>query len=561
MLNVGSIADFTGLNAQLNAGGFAQSRNFRVRTGTVVLGGGATAHTFILSADAGNIDVQGTIDASGSSGGTIFLAANGNVTLEPGSLLDAHATTVAVDAYGKPIDAENEAHVEIDTVSGTLNLAGGTINASVPGADAVTGQSFGGDVHFRAPLIANGEGDSIQVSSIGNIIGANSIDLEAYQAFTPNLGVIDNALVGTIQTAFAGFSGTAPSIAGLANLPVGIVHFRPGVEIDYNGDIAIEVTNDTDPNQSDVNGVGTAGWDFSTWRYNNEPGYLTVRAAGNLTVANSMSDGFTGVTSYSFVNNPANPKASYYSTQTTGPSWGFTLVSGAALGAADRRQVQNPSSLGSQGNFTSGNFTLVSDNYIRTGTGDITIAVGGNLTLGNELSTIYTAGIPTVPINPAVEYYTPDGNINPAFNPNQPFDPANNPTPNPINFPTQGGNIDISTQGSIMAVQTPQLITDWLWRQGGINPATTTFPAQPAFYTPVAWGPIFGLAAPVWLRGNGISSKIISTTGDYSFAQGIGALAGGNITINAGGSITDLSAVIASNGYQTSSTGNPTNAE
>ncbi len=93
-----------------------------------------------------------------------------------------------------------------------------------------------------------------------------------------------------------------------------------------------------------------------------------------------------------------------------------------------------------------------------------------------------------------------------------------------------------------------------------MNPATTTFPAQPAFYTPVAWGPIFGLAAPVWLRGNGISSKIISTTGDYSFAQGIGALAGGNITINAGGSITDLSAVIASNGYQTSATGNPTNA-
>ena len=48
VLNAGSIADFTALNAQLNAGGFAQSRNFRVRTGTVVVGGSATAHTFIL---------------------------------------------------------------------------------------------------------------------------------------------------------------------------------------------------------------------------------------------------------------------------------------------------------------------------------------------------------------------------------------------------------------------------------------------------------------------------------------------------------------------------------
>ena len=403
VLNAGSLADFTALNAQLNAGGFAQSRNFRVRTGTVVVGGSATAHTFILSADAGNIDVQGTIDASGSRGGTIFLAAGGNVTLEPGSLLDAHATTVAVDAYGKPIDAENEAHVEIDTVSGTLNLAGGTINVSVPGADAVTGQSFGGDVHLRAPLIANGAGDSIQVSSIGNIIGANSVDLEAYQAFTPtnvvlsgglggaNLGIIDNALVGTIQTAFAGFSGTAPSIAGLANLPAGIVHFRPGVEIDYNGDIAIDVTNDS---------TGTAGWDFSTWRYNNEPGYLTIRATGNLTVNNSLSDGFTGVTSYSLSNQTAN----YASTQTHGPSWSYTLVSGSDLAAADRRQLLSQSALAGQGNFT-----LAPDNYIRTGTGDITIAVGGNLTLGNELSTIYTAGIPTIPSNSCGRYYTPDG--------------------------------------------------------------------------------------------------------------------------------------------------------
>ena len=342
VLNAGSIADFTALNAQLNAGGFAQSRNFRVRTGTVVVGGSATSHTFILSTDAGNIDVQGTIDASGSRGGTIFLAAGGNVTLEPGSLLDAHATTVAVDVYGKPIDAENEAHVEIDTVFGTLNLAGGTINVSVPGADAVTGQSFGGDVHLRAPLIANGAGDSIQVSSIGNIFGANSVDLEAYQAFTPtnvvlsgglggaNLGIIDNALVGTIQTAFAGFSGTAPSIAGLASLPAGIVHFRPGVEIDYNGDIAIDVTNDS---------TATAGWDFSTWRYNNEPGYLTIRATGNLTVNNSLSDGFTGVTSYSLSNQTAN----YASTQTHGPSWSYTLVSGSVLAAADRRQLLSQS--------------------------------------------------------------------------------------------------------------------------------------------------------------------------------------------------------------------------
>src|SRR5271165_6225433 len=564
VLNVGSIADLTALNAlnaQLNAGGFAQSRNFRVRTGTVVLGGSATAHTFILSADAGNIDVQGTINASGSSGGTIFLAAGGSVTLEPGSLLDAHATTVAVDAYGKPIDAENEASVEIDAdaVSGTLNLGGGTINVSVPGRDSVTGLSFGGDVHLRAPLITNSTGDSLQVSSVGNIIGAKSVDLEAYQAFnlalTPNPGIINNALVSTIQKAFDEFKGVPP-ITGLANIPAVLVHFRPGVEIDFNGDIAVQVTNDDNPN--DLPGTGgtglTGGWDFSNWRPNNEPGYLTIRASGNLTVYNSLSDGFTGVTTY----NSSSQQANYISTsnvvnsivQTTGPSWGYTLVSGADLAAADRRQLLSQSALAGQGNFT-----LAPDNYIRTGTGDITIAVGGNLALGNALSTIYTAGIPTEPINPAVEYYTGEGNINPAFHPSLPFNSASNPTPNPINFPTDGGNIVITAQGSIIAVQTPQLITDWLWRQGGTNPVVS--PAQPAFYTPVAWGPIFSMRAPIF--GHIFPQRITSTTGYYSFAQGVGALGGGNITINAGGSITDLSAVIPSNGYQTSAGSNPAN--
>ena len=108
------------------------------------------------------------------------------MTLEPGSVLDAHANTVATDGYGKPIDAENEAHVEIDSVSGTLNLGNGTINVSVPGQDAVTGQNFGGDVHLSAALIANGTGDSIQVSSVGRIIGANSMTRLSF-AIVPKL--------------------------------------------------------------------------------------------------------------------------------------------------------------------------------------------------------------------------------------------------------------------------------------------------------------------------------------------------------------------------------------
>jgi filamentous hemagglutinin family protein len=538
-LNTGSFGDLTALNAELNAGGFTQSRDLRVRTGNLVIGGVATAHSFTLSADSGSIEVQGTINASGARGGMILLAANGNVTLDPGSLLDAHAASVAVDGYGKPIAAENEAHVAIETVAGTLNLAGGTINVTVPGQDAVTGQNFGGDVHLRAPLIVNSSGDSLNVSSVGTIVGATSVNLEAWQRFTPanisgGVATIDSSLVTSIQAAFAGFSGIAPAIPGLANLAANTVHFRPGVEIDYSGDVNVAVQNDA--GATDLNGPGTAGWDFSTWRFNNEPGYLTIRGAGNLTISNSMSDGFTGVSSYSL---SANGAANYASTQTPGPSWSFALVSGSDLSAADAAQVQSAAALAGRGNFT-----LVADNFIRTGTGDITVASGGDITLQNELSTIYTAGIPTKPSNTAVDYN------NPAFNPGALFHPIDNPIPNPINFPTAGGNISITAQGSITAVQTPQLITDWLWRQGGLNPATSNFFAFSApFYTPVAWGPIFGLKAPVWKSGT--PTNFTTVRGNYSFAQGVGALAGGNITINAKGTITDLSVVIPSNGYQT----------
>jgi hypothetical protein len=476
----------------------------------------------------------------GTRGGTIQLAAGGNVTLAPGSLLDAHATSVAVDGYGKPIDAENEASVEIDTRSGTLNLAGGTINVSVPGADAVTGQAFGGDVHLRAPLIVNPSGDSLQVSSIGTIIGATSVDLEAYEAFTPANGIIDASFVDSIQSAFSrsGFSGAVPPIAGLANIPAGLVHFRPGVEIDFNGDLQVAVVNDNNPN--DVSGTG--GWDFSTWRYNNEPGYLTVRASGNLTVNNSMSDGFTGVTTYSLSSQQANfkdasPNGSTISQLPSGTySWAYTLVSGADLRAADVTQVESAAELSGHGNFT-----LAEDNYIRTGTGNIIIAAGGDMTLGNALSTIYTAGFASSPGAGIAGTVT-----------------QNYAIANPINFPTNGGNIAINVQGSITAVQTPQLITDWLWRQGGENQAASSTTA--ATYTPEAWGPIFGLTGPVFLRSLAFGAtgiRIMPQNGSYSFAQGIGTLGGGNITVQAGGNITDLSVVIPSSGYQISTTGTP----
>ena len=81
------------LQTALTSGEFTQSQSIRVRTGDVTVDGTSTASSFSLATDAGSIDVSGTIDASGSTGGTIDLAAHG---ASGGNLLTADGQLLAV---------------------------------------------------------------------------------------------------------------------------------------------------------------------------------------------------------------------------------------------------------------------------------------------------------------------------------------------------------------------------------------------------------------------------------------------------------------------------------
>jgi hypothetical protein len=67
----------------------------------------------------------------------------------------------------------------------------------------------------------------------------------------------------------------AAALKGSSNLNVSVL---PGIEIDSTGDLTL----------------GSA-WDLSAWRFNGAPGILTLRAAGNLIIQQSLSDGFSGV--------------------------------------------------------------------------------------------------------------------------------------------------------------------------------------------------------------------------------------------------------------------------
>lgn len=90
--------DLNPLLTILRNAGFSEKQDLRIRSGDVTLAD-ATARSFRLSADAGSITVNGTINASGSVGGTIGLFAGRSVILDDGSLLNVHGD--ALDAAGK----------------------------------------------------------------------------------------------------------------------------------------------------------------------------------------------------------------------------------------------------------------------------------------------------------------------------------------------------------------------------------------------------------------------------------------------------------------------------
>ena len=123
-----SLPDFDGLNTRLDSGGFTQARDFEAAMGDITVDKTVTAHTVNISADTGAVTVSGTINASGSNPGSIGLNAASTLTLMGNAVLDAHASQLAVDSYGNPIDAANTAHVSLTSLS---DPAGTSLTGSI----------------------------------------------------------------------------------------------------------------------------------------------------------------------------------------------------------------------------------------------------------------------------------------------------------------------------------------------------------------------------------------------------------------------------------------------
>lgn len=525
-------------------GGFSEAVDVRVRSGDLSVAATDTvkAHQFSLEADNGKIDVAGTIDASGDKGGSIGLYASGDVTLQDGAKLWAYATKPGNNTVGTGVAA------------GTAGQGGKVMLASTSGWV---------DVQKNSEIDVHGGGNGAQDGSVllrakrndlntdvnvkpiaGAISGASEVVVEAYKKYDrTSISAADVATSGTMYSdakdfimGAAGGNANATAIKNRIDAAGAIanLHVRPGIEVDSSGDLALD-----------------AVWDLYKWRFGNEPGVLTLRAAGDLNIKQSLSDGFDSTKS-SGTNLSANQKFILAPLADTA-SWSYRLVAGADTGAANPLEVE-PLALLQNGTGslnvkvaensarTTNNGKSIADSVariitaIRTGTGDIDIAAGRNVVLQNPQTVIYTAGRPD-----SLLAGTKDSNglIQPAnFYP----DTYGLGAAASGYYPKSGGDITIRAQGDVEMTlsnnATTQLIGDWLFRRSGVD----------------AQGNI--------ASGGSISTGYANLSTSWfvyfpEFEQNIGALGGGDISVLAGRNINNLSVVIPTTGWMSGKVGDP----
>jgi len=285
----GTLADLNGLNARLNAGGVDGARTLEIGSGNVTLTGPVIAGTIDISADAGSLIVNGTLDASGTGPGRISLAAHDGLTVAAGSLLDVHETVLHTDFYGGVIAAENTGHVSLTSVAGTVAIGGGTtIDAGSP--DGVSR----GVLTLNAPRV--GANDiAVAVPQPVTLTGVTEADIVGWRNYTAGtqIGTAIAGAADTVEVAQADFNkidkaDTRPFMTALlaseasggaiardtAGLIGTTVNLRPGVAVTTTGTLV----------------VGDS--DLHTYRYGGQPGVLRLRAAGNLVFNGSLTDGF-----------------------------------------------------------------------------------------------------------------------------------------------------------------------------------------------------------------------------------------------------------------------------
>ncbi|MEW6435625.1 MAG: filamentous hemagglutinin family protein [Pseudomonadota bacterium] len=418
-LNTGGSVDLDNLADELAASGVTQSISVVTGAGNLVLSAGniLTARVVSLTADGGtgdfsdstdgNILINGTINASGTAGGTIALygkssvdlegalIATGSSATEQGGTVNIGTTAVfdpnAIDpATGKTNPYNATYGYENFYTSGVITLGA---NAIIDVAGGTKGGLSGGTVSFRAPILADGA-----TNADGALNTQGDVNIFLPTAFNANRGILGSR--ATTLEAYAVWSTT--DATGGTGQPTAAQHFD-GI-VDPAG---WYTSNGTLVSGSFVNASGTtvASWNGST---------LT------------NDDGTTNNLSYYLTNDYFMAPGSFTnSSGTVVATWsGTTLTNVDGTTNTLSYYLDNDSFLqtgGDSAHQTFYGYGLQTAQTTSNGTTTTTITqVAGtlmgfveNLPISADVASRFTnAGVQNFAVAPGIELDNPDPNIN-----------------------------------------------------------------------------------------------------------------------------------------------------
>ncbi|MDT7847989.1 filamentous hemagglutinin family protein [Methylophilus sp. VKM B-3414] len=469
-LDVSNLDNFSDVNKALETGKVNESRDIRVRNGDVTIANGDTVTTraFTLGVDNGNATVAGHINADGDKGGDVAIYANGLVTLTNTAQITARGTQANQSTGDLQTGSGGTVLLSSDSLA-TQNAVSADAGAliDVSGYDKSANNNIGvdgadGSVTLRGRRGTNGTANTVNVAfnTTSAIKGANEVVVEGSRTYTSNTFT---------AAAMAGMITDTNSFYNANNGASAYSVTQDGVAAKVLPHIEVRSTAGSSPTGMTVGPADINLRSFGSLLAG-RGGSLTLRSNGNLNLTGSLSDGFSTATTAGIL-------------QSNTSTFNFNLIAGADYNAANITETQ----------AGTGDFKLENNKLIRTGEGNITIAAGGNMSLGNTGSVIYTAGKQV----PNLTGFTPAS--------------TGTNVPTAASYVNNGGDIAIQVAGNITGVATTQSVNQWLLRQGG-NGADTSW----------------------WVRPD-------------LFQQGIAALGGGNVSIQAGGNITNVSASSATN--------------
>ena len=483
-LDAQSLPNFSAVNAKLNAGGFSEGRELHVRTGDVTIAAGDTVAAHEFQLSAD----KGTIQMLGTIDAS-STAGGGRVELDAGQgLVLADGSRISVSgtstADGAGDAYSNGGTVFLSTVTGSIAFAPG---AAIDASAALGGKSAGGNVWFSAPRTSS----SVAMDLRG------TVDVDGFKRLDGAGNVVAQGSTGTVTVeGYKRYDGiTNTSVASASNSTVwndyqtyisNAGSIRSRLQLQGVASSQERVTAGIEL-RSSGNMILSSAWDLTSasWNQAGVPGRLALRAAGTLTIQNAL--GF-----------PDDSLA-------TAPSWSIRLVGGADLACAAPLGMRPLSQLSSGGDVVIANVSATQVGKVRTGTGSIDVAAGrdvviqdppgptpalsGDAGLIAPAAVIYTAGLPGS-----------DGG-------------------GTSRYPTGGGDIRIVAQRDVVgAAKQQQYVNDWLRRT--TSGTRGVIPGNPA-----SW----------WVDRT-------------SYRENLGTLGGGDIEVDAGRNVVNLSAVAPSTG-------------